>query len=81
MCNSIFIGCFCVVFHCNTYELYGPFSIQIVVHIGLFVKTGRIVAGGLQSLEIIMHAWSVSASSQSALFKSKIFSYCMVVLE
>ena len=21
MCNSIFIGCFCVVFHCNTYEL------------------------------------------------------------
>ena len=35
MCNSIFIGCFCVVFHCNTYKLYRPFSIQIVIHIGL----------------------------------------------
>ena len=35
MCNSIFIGCFCVVFHCNTYELYRPFSVQIVIHIGL----------------------------------------------
>ena len=35
MCNSIFIGCFCVVFHCNTYELYRLFSIQIVIHIGL----------------------------------------------
>ena len=35
MCNSIFIGCFCVVFHCNTYELYRSFSIQIVIHIGL----------------------------------------------
>ena len=35
MCNSIFIGCFCVVFHCNTYELYRPFSIQTVIHIGL----------------------------------------------
>ena len=39
MCNCIFIGCFCVVFHCNTYELYRPFSIQIVIHIGLFIKT------------------------------------------
>ena len=38
MCNSIFIGCFCIVFHCNTYKLYRPFSIQIVIHIGLFVK-------------------------------------------
>ena len=35
MCNCIFIGCFCIVFHCNTYELYRPFSIQIVIHIGL----------------------------------------------
>ena len=35
MCNCNFIGCFCVVFHCNTYELYRPFSIQIVIHIGL----------------------------------------------
>ena len=38
MCNCIFIGCFCVVFHCNTYELYQPFSIQIVIHIGLFIE-------------------------------------------
>ena len=35
MCNSIFIGCFCVVFHCNTYELYRLFSIEIVIHIEL----------------------------------------------
>ena len=35
MCNCIFIGCFCVVFHCNTYELYRPLSIQILIHIGL----------------------------------------------
>ena len=39
MCNSIFIGCFCVVFHCNTYKLYRPFSIQIVIHIGLYMKS------------------------------------------
>ena len=44
-------------------------------------KTNRIVAGVLQSIEAITHAWSVSASSQSALFKSKTVSYCMVVLE
>ena len=37
MCNSIFIGCFCVVFHCNTYELYRLFSVQIVIHIGLLL--------------------------------------------
>ena len=35
MCNSIFISCFCVVFHHNTYELYRQFSIQVVIHIGL----------------------------------------------
>ena len=44
-------------------------------------KTNRMVAGVLQSIETIMHAWSVSASSQSALFKSKTFSYHMVVLQ
>ena len=44
-------------------------------------KTNRIVAGGLQSIKTIMHAWSVSASSQSSLFKSKTVSYHMVVLE
>ena len=38
MYNSIFIGCFCVVFHCNTYELYRLFSTQIVIHIGLSTK-------------------------------------------
>ena len=44
-------------------------------------KTNRIVTGGLQSIETITHAWSVSASSQSTLFKSKMVSYHMVVLE
>ena len=37
-------------------------------------KTNRIVAGILQSIETITHAWSVSALSQSALFKSKMLS-------
>ena len=44
-------------------------------------KTNTIVAGALQSIETITHAWSVNASSQSALFKSKTFSYHLVVLE
>ena len=44
-------------------------------------KTNRIVAGVLQSIETITHVWSVSASSHSALFKSKTFSYYMVALE
>ena len=44
-------------------------------------KINRIVAGVLQLIETITHAWSVSALSQRALFKSKTFSYCMVVLE
>ena len=44
-------------------------------------KNNRMVAGVLQSIETIMHAWSVSASSQSTLFKSKTVSYRMVVLE
>ena len=44
-------------------------------------KTNRIVAGVLQSIETTMHAWSVSTSSQSALFKSITFSYCMAALE
>ena len=35
---AFFIGWFCVVFHCNTYELYRQFSIQIVIHIGLYTK-------------------------------------------
>ena len=44
MCNSIFIGCFCVaVFHCNTYELYRPFSIQIVIHIELYYEFIRVL--------------------------------------
>ena len=34
MCKIIFIGFFCIVFHCNTYELCAPFAIQIVIHIG-----------------------------------------------
>ena len=38
-------------------------------------KTNRIVAGVLQSIEIITYAWSVSALSQSALFEPKTFSY------
>ena len=44
-------------------------------------KTNRIVAGVLQLIEAITHAWSVSALSQSTLFKSKTVSYRMVVLE
>ena len=44
-------------------------------------KTNRIVAGVLQSIETITHAWSVSTLSQSALFKSEMLSYRMVVLE
>ena len=43
--------------------------------------TNRIVAGVLQSIKTITHAWSVSTSSQSTLLKSKTFSYCMEVLE
>ena len=38
-------------------------------------KTNRIVAVVLQLIETITHAWSVSTSSQSALFKSKTLSY------
>ena len=44
-------------------------------------NTGRIVTGVLQSIETITHTWSVSTWHQSALFKSKTFSYRMVVLE
>ena len=44
-------------------------------------KTNRIVAGVLQLTETMMYAWSVSALSQSALFKPKTFSYGIVVLE
>ena len=42
-------------------------------------KTSRIVAEVLQSIETIMHGWSVSTSSQSALFRPKTFSCQMVV--
>ena len=34
MCKIIFIGFFCIVFHCNTYKLCAPFPIQIIIHIG-----------------------------------------------
>ena len=44
MCNSIFNGCFCVVFHCNTYELYRQFSIQIVIHTGLLLHVYACIA-------------------------------------
>ena len=43
-------------------------------------KINRIVTGVLQSIETITHTWSASASSQSALFKSKMFSYHIVFL-
>ena len=36
-------------------------------------KTNRIVTGVLQSIETITHTWSVSTSSQSALFKQEHF--------
>ena len=45
----------------------------------LFYLTNRIVAGLLQLIKTITHAWSVSAPSQSALFKPKMFSNCIVV--
>ena len=44
-------------------------------------KTSKIVTEVLQSIESITHAWPGSTLSQSALFKLKTFSYCMVVLE
>ena len=35
------LAVFCVAFHCNN-ELYGPFSIQIVIHIRLiYMYTGK----------------------------------------
>ena len=47
----------------------------------VFVKHWQIVDVVLQSIETIMHAWSASAWCQSALFKPKIFSYRIVVLQ
>ena len=44
-------------------------------------KTNKIVTGVLQSIETITHTWSVSTLSQSALFKPKMISYHMIVLE
>ena len=44
-------------------------------------KTNRTVTGVLQLIETIMHAWSVTTSSQSTQFKPKMFSYHIVVLE
>ena len=43
--------------------------------------TNKIISGLLQSIETIIHTWSLSTSRQSALFKSKIFAYYMVVLD
>ena len=53
MCNYIFIGCFCIVFHCNTYELYRPFSIQIVIHIGLMFTGSQYDA--IVIIAIVLH--------------------------
>ena len=48
----------------------------------LFVNPVEMVAGVLQLIETIMHVWSVSALSQSALFKPKPFlTVWYVVLE
>ena len=47
----------------------------------LACKISRIVAGVLQLIETIAHAWSINALNQSALFKPRTFSYRMVVLE
>ena len=51
-----------------------PSSVYSAKRLILFgFKTNRIVAGCLQSIQIIEYIWIVSASSQRALFKSKIF--------
>ena len=50
-------------------------------HTHLLVKPTEWVTRVLQSIETIMYAWSVGASSQSTLFKPKTFSYHMVVLD
>ena len=47
----------------------------------LACKTNIIIAGVLQLIETITHAWLVSTLSQSTLFKSNTFSYHVVVLE
>ena len=47
----------------------------------LACKIIRIVAGVLQLIETITYALSIIALNQSALFKLRTFSYCMVLLE
>ena len=44
-------------------------------------KTNKIVTRLLLWIKTILHTWSVSTSHQSTLFKQKMLSYCMVVLE
>ena len=47
------------------------------IYISFLYRTNRIVAGLLQSIQIITNTWSVSASCQSTLFKPKALFNCI----